>query len=71
MILHAQRAVNQHREYLFSKICIGANDLGLSAHALEDDALASGVAHDSTQGRFRGADLPRLGQPGTDRDDDF
>ncbi len=71
MILHAQCAVNQHREYLFSEICIGANDLSLSAHTLEDDALAGRVAHDSAQLGLRCADLARLGQAGADRDDDF
>ena len=45
MILRAQCAMNQHREDLLGEIGIRADGLGLCANSLDDDALASGVAH--------------------------
>lgn len=71
VILHAQRAVNQHREDLLREIGIRADLLGLCAHALDHDALASRIAHDGAHGRLGGTDLSRLGQSSTNRNDDL
>ena len=71
VILHAQCAVNQHGEDLLCEVGIRTNLFGLGAHALDHDALASGIAHDGTHLRLGGTDLSRFGQASTNRDDDL
>ena len=71
VILHAQCAVNQHREYLLCEVGIRTDLFCLGAHALDHDALASRIAHDGAHGRLGGTDLSRLGQSSTNRNDDL
>ncbi len=71
MILHAQCAMNQHREYLLREVGIRTDLFCLGAHALDHDAFAGGIAHDGAHRRLGGSDLASLGQASTNRDDDL